>query len=91
MSEPSQGDIPFGILTFNYLFLQPRHIPWHCPGSMWLRSWGHVLLDSMDGISQAPAVSKSRQGNAAILPAPPACLPLVSSARLLLNFSFQTE
>lgn len=64
MSEPSQGNIPCGILTFNYLFLQPLHIPWHCPGSMWLGSCRRVLLDSMDGISQTPAVSKSRQGNA---------------------------
>lgn len=63
------------------------------------RPWQHVagvlgtcvLLDSMDGISQAPAVSKSRQGNAAILPAPPACMLLVSNIRLLLNLSFQTE
>ena len=42
MSDPSWGNTPCGILIFNYLFPQPLHTPLHCPGSMWLGSWGQM-------------------------------------------------
>lgn len=80
LSHPKET---FPVEFFNYLFLQPLHIPWHCPGSMWLGSWGHVSCWIQWMESLRHLLRKSRQGNATILPAPPACMLFVSNIRLL--------
>lgn len=70
LSHPKET---FPVEFFNYLFLQPLHIPWHCPGSMWLGSWGHVScwIQWMESL-RAPAEEK--QAGKCNHPPSPSCL-----------------
>lgn len=75
MSEPFWGNTPRGILIFNYLFLQPLHIPLCCPGSMWLGSWGQMShwIQRMGSPRHLLGAKPGRQMQPSSQPLLPAC------------------